>query len=138
MLTGVAEGGGTFSHPWTAAPAWIIPRFLMGVRPLEDGWRRVAIRPLPGRMLQSASITVLTPRGLVALSFEASASTFLATVTIPGNTMAHVCLPRYLFAPHATCKVFKQGAPIAADTAGALLCLREVVGGGVYSLAMTC
>ena len=26
------QGGGTFSHPWTAAPAYIIPRFLMGER----------------------------------------------------------------------------------------------------------
>lgn len=25
-------GGGTFSHPWTAGPARVIPRFLMGVR----------------------------------------------------------------------------------------------------------
>jgi hypothetical protein len=89
-------------------------------------------------MLQSASITVLTPRGAVALGFEGSASTFSATVTIPGNTMAHVCLPRYLFAPHATCKVSKQGAPVAAENAGALLCLREEVGGGVHSLVMTC
>ena len=24
------QGGGTFSHPWTAAPAYVIPRFLMG------------------------------------------------------------------------------------------------------------
>lgn len=28
------QGGGTFSHPWTAAPAYVIPRFLMGEIPL--------------------------------------------------------------------------------------------------------
>lgn len=51
------QGGGTFSHPWTAAPAYIIPRFLMGVRPLEDGWRRVAIRPLPSNRLGPSTHT---------------------------------------------------------------------------------
>lgn len=110
----------------------------MGVRPLEDGWRRVAIRPLPGKMLQSASIAVLTPRGDVSLGFERSASTFSAIVTIPGNTMAHVCLPRYLFEPGATCKVSMLGTVVESKTAGALLCLREELGGGVHSLVMTC
>lgn len=64
-----AEGGGTFSHPWTAAPALVIPRFLMGVRPIEDGWRRIAIRPLPVSKLTQAAMTVLTPRGNVTISF---------------------------------------------------------------------
>jgi hypothetical protein len=89
-------------------------------------------------MLQSASIAVLTPRGDVGLGFERSASTFSAVVAIPGNTMAHVCLPRYLFGPGATCKVSKQGTVVDSKTAGALLCLREDLGGGVHSLMMTC
>ena len=110
----------------------------MGIRPLEDGWRRVAIRPLPGKMLQSASITVLTPRGIIGLEFEGSSSTFLATVTIPGNTFAHICLPRYLFEPRATCKISNTGTLVDSENAGALLCLREELGGGVHSLIMTC
>jgi alpha-L-rhamnosidase len=86
------EGGGTFSHPWTAAPAWVVPRFLMGVRPIEDGWRRIAVRPLPGSQLTRAAMTVLTPRGEVALSFEKEAPRGWAlNLTIPGNTKAQVC-----------------------------------------------
>ncbi len=30
-----ANQGHTWSHPWSAAPARIIPQFLMGVRPIE-------------------------------------------------------------------------------------------------------
>ena len=70
---GVSTGGGTFSHPWTAAPAWIIPRFLMGLRPLADGWRRVAIRPLPAKALASASIELLTLRGPLGLARQLGA-----------------------------------------------------------------
>ena len=138
VVTATGEGGGTFSHPWTAAPAWIIPRFLMGIRPLADGWRRVAIRPLPGRLLRSASITVLTPRGVVSVAFDATVSTFSATITVPGNTIAQICLPRYLFEAHALCTVSAHGAPVSAKNAGALLCLREDVGGGIHLVTMAC
>ena len=93
------EGGGTFSHPWTAAPAYLIPRFLMGVRPLDTAWRRVAIRPLPPKSLKSASVHMPTMRGEIALSFAMSRrhTVFAANVTLPGNTVAQLCLPRYLF-----------------------------------------
>ena len=92
------QGGGTFSHPWTASPAFIIPRYLMGVRPLQAAWARVAIRPLPARNLTSADVNILTGRGRLHLSFEIGETSFRANVIIPGNTFAQVCLPRYLFA----------------------------------------
>jgi alpha-L-rhamnosidase len=111
----------------------------MGIRPLADGWRRVAIRPLPGKLLRSASVTVLTPRGVVGVAFDATASTFSATVTVPGNTIAQICLPRYVFGAHAVCTVTTHNnAPIRAENAGALLCLRDDVGGGTHSFTMTC
>jgi len=58
------EGGGTMSHPWTDAPAYIVPRYLMGVRPLEGGWRRIAVRPLPpaAELLPAAALVTPTPR----------------------------------------------------------------------------
>ena len=150
-----AQGGGTFSHPWTAAPAYIIPRFLMGVRPLEDGWRRVAIRPLPPTDLESASIEVPTGRGLVKLSFVQSASDFAANVTIPGNTFAQVCLPRYLFASstrgqggpgragrreqrNLTCPCLLDGRQVPSSANGGLQCLTDDLGGGEHAIVMKC
>ena len=124
------EGGGTFSHPWTAAPAWVIPRFLMGVRPIEDGWRRIAIRPLPGSQLTKAAMTVLTPRGEVAVSFEKEAlQGWALNLTVPGNTKAQVCVPRYLFAG-MICGVTVSESnggyqPVASSEKGALLCLDD-------------
>lgn len=63
----------------------------MGVRPLDDGWRRIAIRPLPGSKLKQASMAVLTPRGVVGLSFDmATVDRWVMNVTLPGNTKAQV------------------------------------------------
>ncbi len=36
-----------WSHPWGAAPGNIIPRFLVGVRPLAPGFRRFQVKPSP-------------------------------------------------------------------------------------------
>lgn len=37
-----------WNHAWGAAPANIIPRYVLGVRPLEPGYRKVLIAPQPG------------------------------------------------------------------------------------------
>ena len=37
-----------WNHAWGAAPANLLPRFVLGVQPLTPGWRRVLIHPAPG------------------------------------------------------------------------------------------
>lgn len=91
------ESGGTFSHPWTAAPAVVVPRFLMGIRPLQDSWQRVAVRPLPSRSLKAAFIVVPSLRGIFALSFRATQNSFNVSLTLPGNTLADLCLPLSIY-----------------------------------------
>jgi len=58
-----------WNHAWGAAPANIIPRCLMGVKPLEPGWRKLRIRPQPGS-LSSASLDIPTVRGDVHVDFR--------------------------------------------------------------------
>ena len=69
------EGSGTYSHPWTASPALIVPRLLMGLAPLEgvggDAWRAVGIRPFPTSALPAAALTFPSPRGTFVVSFSA-------------------------------------------------------------------
>lgn len=138
---GIAEGGGTYSHPWTAAPAAIIPRYLAGVRPISDAWRRVAVSPLPpGHGLSQFAIDVPTLRGVIALAaaWDFTAKSFSLALTVPGNTEARVCLPRYLFPVGANCSATLNDAPVAAKDAGALLCLNDDVGAGRHSVTMRC
>lgn len=136
-----AGGGGTFSHPWTASPSYVIPRFLMGVRPLAPGWSRIAIRPLPPRRsdLQHASITVPTPRGKVLLEFDIDSAVFSARLVVPGNTLAHVCLPRYLFPDDEKCVFAVNGETRAVQTdSGALTCAVDELGSGAYNMTLSC
>lgn len=58
-----------WNHAWGAAPANIIPRFLVGVRPAEPGFRRVLVAPQPAG-LEWVRATVPTCRGPVTVTIE--------------------------------------------------------------------
>ena len=82
-----------WNHAWGAVPANIIPRKLMGVEPLEPGFRSVQIRPQPGP-LQSASLELPTIRGTVHVDFTAApGAPFELNVELPANMTAQVHLP---------------------------------------------
>jgi hypothetical protein len=81
-----------WNHAWGAAPANIIPRKLMGVEPIEPGFRAVRIRPRPGP-LKAASLDLPTIRGTIHVDFEASPDSFAVGVEIPANVRARVHLP---------------------------------------------
>jgi hypothetical protein len=82
-----------WNHAWGAAPANIIPRFVLGVRPLEPGFRRILIRPQPGT-LSSAEGRVPTPRGPVHVAIRHDdASGFALEVQVPPNASARIGLP---------------------------------------------
>ncbi len=84
-----------WNHAWGAAPANLIPRKLMGIEPLEPGFRKIRIKPQPGS-LESAEIKHPTIRGDVNLSFiNSPGKSFRLEVEIPPNTTAEVHLPYY-------------------------------------------
>ena len=81
-----------WNHAWGAAPANIIPRFVLGVRPLEPGFRKMLIKPQPGS-LERVSGTVPTIRGPVTVSLETNGeNTRELRVVIPPGTTAKVGL----------------------------------------------
>ena len=82
-----------WNHAWGAAPANIIPRLLMGVEPLEPGFRRIRIRPQPGG-LEQATLTLPTIRGAVRVSFKIAPQKVHLQIDIPANTTAQVWVPR--------------------------------------------
>ncbi len=82
-----------WNHAWGAAPANIIPRYLMGVRPLTPGFGKILIQPQVGS-LTSAQITVPTIRGSVGVHVTTNTSAnFTMTVDIPANSTAKVGVP---------------------------------------------
>lgn len=83
-----------WNHAWGAAPANIVPRYLLGVRPLEPGFTRTIIQPRTG-WLEHAAGTVPTPLGPVEVSIKNKpGETFSLTVVIPEGMTAKVGIPR--------------------------------------------
>ena len=78
-----------WNHAWGATPLNAVSRFLLGVTPLEPGFRKVAICPQIGN-LKHVEATVPTPVGAVALKIEPTSLEFTSPVptevTFAGNT----------------------------------------------------
>lgn len=91
-----------WNHAWGAAPANVIPRGLMGVEPIEPGFKRVRIRPQPGS-LTHAELVLPTVRGPIRVAFDSIQTRFQLDLTLPGNTVAEIHLPRLgNNSPHVT------------------------------------
>ena len=58
-----------WNHAWGAAPANIIPRFVVGVQPARPGFAEVLIAPQPDR-LDRFKAQVPTPHGPVSVELE--------------------------------------------------------------------
>ncbi len=82
-----------WNHAWGAAPANIIPRYLMGVRPLEPGFAKALIAPQPGT-LKMASGKFPTIRGPIYVSFvNQPERSFKMDFTTPANMNTRVEIP---------------------------------------------
>jgi len=83
-----------WNHAWGACPANIVPRYLLGVRPLEPGFKRVLIQPQTGD-LATVSGRVPTPHGAVDLALQLlEYNHYRLNVVIPAGIEALVRLPR--------------------------------------------
>lgn len=81
-----------WNHAWGAAPANIIPRYVVGVRPLEAGFAEMTIAPQTSN-LSEVQATVPTIRGSVEAKISNTPYNYTLRLTIPANTTAEVSLP---------------------------------------------
>jgi alpha-L-rhamnosidase len=100
----------TYSHPWAASPAFLIPQYVFGVSALTPGWGTVLIRPQPAG-LASGSVQVPTARGEVSVAFTRSGTRFTAEVDVPATATAEVALPGV----RAGQRVWVDGTPQVAS-----------------------
>jgi hypothetical protein len=118
-----------WNHAWGAAPANIIPRFVLGIEPLEPGFRTVRIRPQPGGLTR-ASFDLPTVRGTIHTDFTAAVKRFALRVVLPANMTARVYVPR-LGSDDLTLKV--DGAARAGKRDGDFLVVVGI-GSGEHTL----
>jgi alpha-L-rhamnosidase len=85
----------SLSHGWGAAGLEGYVRYILGVKPLTPQFEQVQIKPLDyGAALPSASGTVPTDRGDIAVAWERNAERFQLAVTLPVNITATVYVPQ--------------------------------------------
>ncbi len=81
-----------WNHAWGAAPANIIPRYVVGVRPLDAGFGKMFIAPQSSTLKQVEAV-VPTIRGSVAVAINNTEQSYTLSLKIPANTTAEVSLP---------------------------------------------
>ena len=118
-----------WNHAWGAAPANIIPRYLMGIEPLEAGFRRVRIRPQPGS-LRRAEMRLPTIRGPIQVKIDNAPDRLALEVHLPANLSAEVWLP---VAGSGAVTVTRNGKPQPGKRIGNYF-VAESLGGGTHHL----
>ena len=79
-------------HGWSAAPTFFLTQNILGVQPLEPGYRAVLIRPQPSDLRWSHG-RVPTPHGIVDCDWKRTDSEFAITVATPVGIPARIELP---------------------------------------------
>ena len=80
---------GSLCHGWSAVMPYFCRHILLGVTPLEPGFRKFEVRPCAAD-LTHASGTVPTPHGLIRIDWEKSTSGLKVTVRHPAGLE---CIP---------------------------------------------
>ncbi len=114
-----------WNHAWGAAPANLLPRFVLGAQPLTPGWHRTVIRPNPG-MLGFAEGKIPTPHGPLLVNWK-NENTFKLALTLPDGVKAKLELP----ATKNSSGVIIGGKPVKAQRNGGRWMVDEDVAGTV-------
>ncbi|MCF7561530.1 glycoside hydrolase family 78 protein [Sabulilitoribacter multivorans] len=79
-------------YAYGAIGQWMYER-IAGIAPLESGYKKIRIAPIPNEKLTSASASVNTPYGKASSSWEIEDDSFNLDVVIPPNTTAEIHIP---------------------------------------------
>jgi alpha-L-rhamnosidase len=83
----------SFNHYALGAVADWMHRVIGGLSPLEPGYDMALVAPQPGGGLTSASTSLQTPHGRLAVSWSLTGNALRAEVTVPDGVTAVVRLP---------------------------------------------
>ncbi len=112
-----------WNHAWGAAPANLLPRYVLGAQPIAPGWTRASIRP--NRCgLEFARGVAPTPLGAVSVDWEWR-DAFTMHLKLPEGMTASVHVPA---APGVT-GVLVDGQPVEAELQGDYWVLSEDLAG---------
>ncbi|MBR6372098.1 MAG: family 78 glycoside hydrolase catalytic domain [Victivallales bacterium] len=78
---------GSLCHAWSSLPVYYCHRYILGVMPMEPGFKRFQVKPYPGS-LTHASGTVPTPYGEIHITWKLLGATIHLQVECPPETQA--------------------------------------------------
>jgi alpha-L-rhamnosidase len=114
-----------WNHAWGAAPANLLPRFVLGAQPLTPGWGRALIQPHPGT-LTNVEGRIPTPRGELSMAWKRDKN-FTLTLALPAGMTARVELPALV----GSTEVRVGGVPVKAHREGHWWILEKDLSGNV-------
>jgi alpha-L-rhamnosidase len=114
-----------WNHAWGAAPANLLPRYVLGAQPLTPGWSRALIQPHPGDLTQVEG-RMPTPRGELSVRWSRE-KIFTLTLTLPAGMTAKVELP----ALEGSSEVWVDSAKVKAHREGQWWTLEKDLSGTV-------
>lgn len=79
-------------HAWSAGPTYFLSRYQLGVSPIEPGFKRALIEPIPAG-LDWAHGRVPTPHGEISVEWRLQAGFFSIEVRLPPAVSADLRLP---------------------------------------------
>jgi hypothetical protein len=112
-----------WNHAWGAAPANLLPRFVLGVEPATPGWKSARISPRTSGLKQAQG-RIPTSRGPIDVAWKNDGS-FDISITLPEGIEANIDLPF----THAADKVWMNDKAVEATRAGDRLVLTKPVQG---------
>lgn len=112
-----------WNHAWGAAPANLLPRYILGVESLSPGWKTARIRPCVAG-LSHAKGKVPTPRGPVYVDWTMD-DNFTLCIRLPQGMTAQVELPVIVDSQG----VFSQGIALDAKRSADRWILQKPVSG---------
>jgi alpha-L-rhamnosidase len=89
------SAGGTFAslaHGWASGPTSALSKYVLGVRPIQPGYKTWLIEPQPGD-LSWAEGRVPTPYGPIAVRWQKTPRGLRLEINVPNGTSGSVGLP---------------------------------------------
>jgi hypothetical protein len=104
----------SWCHAWSAFPAYLLSAYVLGVRPLEPGFRRALVAPRLAD-LTWAEGRVPTPHGAIGVRLDQAGAGMAVQVTLPEGVAAEVRLPVLGEAPPAVDGAWAEIARAGAE-----------------------
>lgn len=79
-------------HAWSSAPAFFLPSYILGVRPLEPGFSKIGIQPNLCD-LKWARGCIPSPKGVIEVSYKRQGKVLEADINLPKGCIAEVHFP---------------------------------------------